>query len=220
MRPLAFQAECHTALRSSAPLFLVDGLPICSYFVLMESSEQKRRFPPPWRAEPTEHGYVVKDANGVTLACAYSRDDYHKNGWSFAHQHLTSDEARRIAKGIARLPEFMKAEPAFPAREVTRIGRWRSSHPYHVALQEAYVQENYDEIAACCRYNRVPFDSTGEKIQRGFVRWSVYEFAFQFDAIRFWDKFGGKWIVGDDFIEPEAPRDLKAMQSLRNRGAL
>lgn len=100
-----------------------------------------------------------------------------------------------------------------------RIGRWRSSHPYHVALQEAYVQENYDEIVACCRYNRVPFDSTGEKIHRRFVRWGVYEFAFQFDAIRFWDKFKGKWIVGDEFIEAEAVR-FAPMQSLKHRGAI
>ncbi len=101
-----------------------------------------------------------------------------------------------------------------------QIGRWKSSHPYHVALQEAYVQENYDEIRACCRYNKVPFDATGEKIERGFVRWAVYEFAFQFDAIRFWAKFGGKWIVGDKLIEPIAPDNLKPMQSLKHKGAI
>ena len=44
------------------------------------------------------------------------------------------------------------------------------------------------------------------------------EFAYQFDAIRFWDKFGGKWIVGDDFIiELEAPKDFRPMQSLKHR---
>lgn len=36
----------------------------------------------------------------------------------------------------------------------------------------------------------------------------AYEFAYQFDAIRLWYKFGGKWIVGDDFIELEAPREI------------
>ncbi|MEG3804963.1 hypothetical protein DBT46_003855, partial [Aerococcus mictus] len=170
--------------------------------------------------ERTQHGYVVKDATGIVLASVYCRDDLHAAQFDDYWKHLTSDEARRIAKAIARLPEFLKAEPAFPARRVKRIGRWRSSHPYHVALQEPYVQENYDEIAACCRYNRVPFDATGEKIERGLVCWGVYEFAFQFDAIRFWDKFSGKWIVADDFIEVEAPRDLKRMQSLRHKGAL
>lgn len=187
----------------------------------MESSGQKRRFPPPWTVErSSKDAFVIKDAAGITVAWVYCRDHLHRYQFDDYWTHLTSDEARRIAKGIARLPEFMKAEPAFPVRGVTRIGRWRSSHPYHVALQEAYVQENYDEIVACCRYNRVPFDSTGEKIQRGFVRWGVYEFVYQFDAIRFWDKFSGKWIVGDELIEVEAPRDLKRMQSLKHKGAI
>jgi hypothetical protein len=26
-----------------------------------------RRFPPPWRADKTPHGYVVRDANGQAL---------------------------------------------------------------------------------------------------------------------------------------------------------
>lgn len=169
----------------------------CSYFVRMESREPKRRFPPPWKVEASKDQYRVTDANGVTLACIYSRDDLHASQWGYYQAHLTSDEARRIATAIARLPEFLKAEPAFPARGVTRIGRWRSSHPYHMALQEAYVQENYDEILACCRYNKVPFD-----------------------AIRFWDKFKGKWIVGDDFIEPEQLSDLPRMKSLKHKGAI
>lgn len=186
----------------------------------MVSSDEKRRFPPPWPVERTQHGYVVKDANGIELAFVFCRDDLHRQQWADYTKHLTSDEARRIATGIARLPEFLKAEPAFPARRVKQIARWRSSHPYHVALQEAYVQENYDEILACCRYNKVPFDATGEKMERGLVRWGVYEFAFQFDAIRFWDKFNGKWIVGEDFIEAEAPQDFKRMQSLKRNGAI
>ena len=186
----------------------------------MESSDQKRRFPPPWKVEASKDQYRVTDANGITLACVYSRDDLHASQWGYYQAHLTSDEARRIAKAIARLPEFLKAEPAFPVRGVTRIGRWRSSHPYHVALQNAYVQENYDEIAACCRFNKVPFDPTGEKMDRGLVRWLVYEFAFQFDAIRFWDKFNGKWIVGEDFIEPTPPTEFKPMQSLKHKGAI
>jgi hypothetical protein len=44
-------------------------------FVLMESIPPKRRFPPPWRAEQTFHGYVVSDANGVPLAYVHCRDD-------------------------------------------------------------------------------------------------------------------------------------------------
>jgi hypothetical protein len=32
-----------------------------------------RRFPPPWTAEKMPGGYVVRDANGQGLACAYCR---------------------------------------------------------------------------------------------------------------------------------------------------
>jgi hypothetical protein len=76
----------------------------------MESSDQKRRFPPPWRVEQTSADvYDVRDANGVRLASVYCRDDLQK--WSFGHNHLTSDETRRIAAAIARLPELLM--PAF-----------------------------------------------------------------------------------------------------------
>jgi hypothetical protein len=48
-------------------------------------------------------GYRVDDAAGQTLAYVYGRDAH------LAHQAkgLTWDEARRIAAGIARLPELM-----------------------------------------------------------------------------------------------------------------
>jgi len=52
-----------------------------------------RRFPPPWRADRTPHGYVVRDANGQELAYIYSREN--------------EAEARRIAINIARLPELL-----------------------------------------------------------------------------------------------------------------
>jgi hypothetical protein len=35
--------------------------------------EGSRRFPPPWRADRTPHGYVVRDANGQAIAYVYSR---------------------------------------------------------------------------------------------------------------------------------------------------
>jgi hypothetical protein len=74
----------------------------------MKSSEQKRRFPPPWSVEQDQqHGFRVRDANGVLLASVYCRDDVHAAKWNNYAKHLTSDEARRIAKAIARIPEFL-----------------------------------------------------------------------------------------------------------------
>lgn len=64
----------------------------------------QRRFPPPWRSEPIPGGYKVVDANGIAIAWIYARDDLAaKTGGS---EWLTTDEARRLALGISRLPEL------------------------------------------------------------------------------------------------------------------
>jgi hypothetical protein len=64
-----------------------------------------RRFPPPWTVHKVAGGCRVDDAAGQALAYVYGRDAH------MAHQakSLTWDEARRIAAGIARLPELMAA---------------------------------------------------------------------------------------------------------------
>jgi hypothetical protein len=180
----------------------------------MESSQQKRRFPQPWSIEQDKHGFKIVDANGIQLAAVYCRDDLHKLKFGDYAKYLTSDEARRIAKAIARLPEFLRKEPAFEPR---RHGRyWKASHPYHVALAEHYVSENYDEIVACCAYNNVPFQATGEILDRG-IRWRTYAFARQFDAIRFWAMFDGRWLVDNEFQFPQCPEDLPRMVALPRR---
>jgi hypothetical protein len=55
----------------------------------------------------------LQDANGISLAHIYCRDDPHRQQWADYLQHLTADEARRIAKGIARLPEFLMHHAGF-----------------------------------------------------------------------------------------------------------
>jgi hypothetical protein len=94
----------------------------------------------PLGEKPGDDCYYVRDANGVRLAAVYCRDDRRK--YSFGDQHLTSDEARRIAIAIARIPEFLKTLPHFVPRRVETRGKyWKASHPYHVALDEAYLSE-------------------------------------------------------------------------------
>jgi hypothetical protein len=70
-------------------------------------AEPSRRFPAPWHAEPIPGGYIVRDANGQALAYLYSREN---EAEARQAKVLTADEARRIARNIARLPEMLKAE--------------------------------------------------------------------------------------------------------------
>ena len=51
-----------------------------------------RRLPPPWHAEKTPGGYVVRDANGQALAYVYSRATETD---AMQAKVLTEDEARR-----------------------------------------------------------------------------------------------------------------------------
>ena len=177
----------------------------CSYFVLMESRGPKRRFPPPWRVVRTQHGFIVSDANEVQIAAIYCRDDMHAAQFDNYLKHLTSDEARRIANAVARLPELLPPRQEFHQRG--NFGRWRASHPYHVALADMYVRGNWEFIEATCKLNGLPYRSTGERLSRP-ATWCVYEFTAQLDAILFWDAFEGRWLLGDEFVYPKRPDNL------------
>jgi len=66
-----------------------------------------RRFPPPWTVEEIPGGYKVKDANGQSLAYIYGRET---RADADTANVLTMDEARRIARNIAKLPNYLAAE--------------------------------------------------------------------------------------------------------------
>src|SRR6478736_4387265 len=68
---------------------------------------QQRRFPRPWRFEPIPGGYRVMDANGLVLAQVYGEPP---NAVATSPSRLTDDEARRISKLVARLPELVELE--------------------------------------------------------------------------------------------------------------
>lgn len=80
-------------------------VPLPSVFLLCSFARMTRRFPAPWTVEEIPGGFRVLDANGVSVAWVYAWDDLHKH--TDGLQWLTTDEARRIAIGIARLPEFI-----------------------------------------------------------------------------------------------------------------
>jgi hypothetical protein len=63
-------------------------------------TESPRRFPSPWHADPIPGGYVVRDAKGQALAYLYSGEN---EAEARQAKVLTADEARRVARNIARL---------------------------------------------------------------------------------------------------------------------
>ena len=67
-----------------------------------------RRFPSPWTVEKIPGGFKVCDSNGQSLAYVYSRE-YPSD--ALIAKALTDDEARRIASNIAKLPNYLAANP-------------------------------------------------------------------------------------------------------------
>jgi len=70
--------------------------------------QSTHRFPPPWSVEQIPGGYKVLDANGQALAYVYGRET---RADADTANVLTMDEARRMASNIAKLPNYLAANP-------------------------------------------------------------------------------------------------------------
>jgi hypothetical protein len=122
--------------------------------------------------------------------------------------------ARRIAKAITRIPEFMMQRRGFYSRGGGHA-RWSAARPYHVALEDSYVRAYWDFINATCKLNGIPFKPTGEQIRKDGL-WCVCEFAWQIEAMMFWDEFRGRWLRGTEFTFPERPKDMPEMKRIKD----
>jgi hypothetical protein len=85
----------------------------------------QRRFPPPWKIEEIAGGYVVKDANGQSLAYVYGRESRaDAENSERAHRH----EVQRIATNIAKLPSLLNGSNAARLREVSFLHHFTGLH--------------------------------------------------------------------------------------------
>lgn len=73
---------------------------------IMPDQRQRRRFPRPWTVEQSDGAFIVKDANGMRLAFVYYPTNHEGLG-TLARDHLSPDEARRIATFFARAPDLI-----------------------------------------------------------------------------------------------------------------
>jgi hypothetical protein len=64
-----------------------------------------RRFPPPWSVEDIGGSFVVKASNDRPLIFIYYGEDVGRRSLA---KLLTRNAARRIAAGIAKLPELLR----------------------------------------------------------------------------------------------------------------
>ena len=65
-----------------------------------------RRFPAPWTVEEYRGiSYIVRDANNFAVSYVYFENE---PGRRAAAKLMTKDEARKIAAGIAKLPELLR----------------------------------------------------------------------------------------------------------------
>lgn len=178
----------------------------------MKSTLPVRRFPVPWSAyRESADCFSVCDASGFRILRIYCRDDLQQ--YTTGHNHLNSEEARRLACAIAQLPELMMPAEFAPRGEGVR---WRRERPFHVAIQDIFARAKWGWMEAMCRLNKVPMDRTGEKMEREGQLWLVFEFERLSDAIMFWDAFGGRWLLGYEFHYPKRTGNLPKMKPVKN----
>jgi hypothetical protein len=65
-----------------------------------------RRFPSPWTAVELQESFRIEDAKGFPLAYIYFADDPERRSVT---GRMSRDEARRIAVGMAALPDLRMA---------------------------------------------------------------------------------------------------------------
>lgn len=66
---------------------------------------ERRNFPLPWRVEQRPACFIVKDADGQSLAFVYFEDEAGRRAET---KLLKKDDARRLADNIAKPPHLLE----------------------------------------------------------------------------------------------------------------
>ena len=173
--------------------------------------ESTRRFKPPWTLiRENSECYVVRDANGVTLAWLFCRDDTSVTASAPASSHRKKRAGSE--SDFSRIPEFMTQRQGFHPRGEGHAGA--PTGPI-MSLWRTPIFASTGTKSIAVQLNSLPFNSTGETIHSDGV-WKVYEFTWQMDAILFWDRFEGRWLRGTEFHYPERPANLPSLKPLEN----
>ena len=78
-----------------------------------------RRFPPPWTFDEANHAcFIVRDGNRFPVAYVHFESE---PGRRAAAHLMTKDEARKIANGIAKLPELLMRGEGLGALQTSKI---------------------------------------------------------------------------------------------------
>jgi hypothetical protein len=121
VRPIAIRARASRTERKRAglaphfrplPQSVADAL--VRALASMPRRFQSRRFPVPWSYNEEGESFIVSSADGRPIAYIYFNDgdDMRRD----VRKRMTREEAQRIAKAIARLPDLLTAERARGAR--------------------------------------------------------------------------------------------------------
>jgi hypothetical protein len=142
----------------------------------------------------------------------YCRDDLHKAGWSFAHGRLTSDEARRIAAGIASAGAPQASRRLLSARRRPQVegGKALPCGARGLLHPQALGRDRPDLPLEEFRWARPASAFIGTACG------CVHEFADQLQAMMFWNEFAGRWLRYGDFVLPERRDDIPRMKRIKD----
>lgn len=77
------------------------------------------------------------------------------------------------------------------------------THPYHVAIFKSRMRELWPSIRDYFIVNHCVVRQDMPDLIVEAYRWRVFAFTHQFQAIHFYERFAGMWVLGAGLIRPQ-----------------